>query len=133
MAAMTDYIEQRVISYALRNDALTWASPATVYVALFTTATADDGTGTEVSGGAYVRQSIAFNTMSAVTDGQTENTSEISFPEATASWGTISHVAIYDASTSGNMYFHGALSASKAIDNGDTFKIAASDLDITLA
>jgi len=133
MAAMTDYIEQRVLDYALRNNTLTWSSPATVYVALFTTATADAGTGTEVSGGAYARQSIAFNTMASVTDGQTENTSEISFPEATASWGTITHVAIYDALTVGNMYFHGILDASKAIDSGDTFKIAASDLDITLA
>jgi len=132
--AMTDYLEQRVIDFTLRaNAGFTWTSPTTVYLALFTDATTDAGGGTEVSGGAYARESVAFDSMSAVTDGHTANTSEISFTEATASWGTITYGAVYDALTNGNMLYHGQLTASKPIGNGDTFKVAAGDLDITHA
>ena len=58
--------------------------------------------------------------------------SAIEFPTATASFGTVSHVGIFDASTSGNLLAYAALTASKAIDTGDVFRVPAGDLDITL-
>ena len=130
---MSDYLEQRVADFTFRaNAGFSWTAPTTIYVALFTTATADDGSGTEVSGGSYARQSIAFNSMSGVTDGQTENTSQINFPQATANWGTVTHAALMDASTGGNMLCHTALDTSKTVNSGDTFKIAASAFVIDL-
>jgi len=129
MAAMTDYLEGKLVDHILRNVAFT--SPTTVYVALFTDATTDASGGTEVTGGSYVRQSVAFDACG--TDGITDNTSDVTFPTATADWGTVTNFAVYDADTSGNMMIHGELTSSKAVGDGDTFKFAAGDLDITFA
>ena len=128
MAEFTDFMENKIIDHMLRNQAYT--PPATVYVALFTTATTDAGGGTEVSGGAYARQAV---TLSAASGGASENSADITFPQATADWGTITHVALMDALTGGNMLMHTALDASKTVNNGDTFKINAGDLDVTVA
>lgn len=129
MAEFSTYLENKIIDHMLRNQS--FSPPSTVYVALFT---ADNGleggtiTG-EVSGGSYARQSV---TLSAASDGESSNTADIEFPTATADWGTVTHVALMDASTGGNVLMHSALDASKTVNNGDTFKINAGDLDITV-
>ena len=128
MAQFTDYTENKILNL-MRNVA--WTEFA-AYVALFTTATADDGTGTEVSGGAYARE-LADLTAAMGTGGTTSNASDITFTTATVGWGTVTHVAIYDAVTAGNMIMHGALDASRVVSDGDTFKINAGDLDVTVA
>jgi len=127
MAEFTDYLENKIIDHMLRNQAYT--PPSTVYVALFTTATGDDGSGTEVSGGSYARQAV---TLGAASGGASSNTADITFPQATADWGTITHVALMDAETGGNMLMHSPLDESKTVNNGDTFKINAGDLDVTV-
>jgi hypothetical protein len=129
MAEFSTYLENKIIDHMLRNQS--FSPPSTVYVALFT---ADNGleggtiTG-EVSGGSYARQSV---TLSAASDGESSNTADIEFPTATADWGTVTHVALMDASTGGNVLMHSALDASKTVNNGDTFKINAGDLDLTV-
>ena len=129
MAEFSTYLENKIIDHMLRNQAFT--PPTTVYVALFT---ADNGleggtiTG-EVSGGAYARQA---DTLSAASDGESSNSADIEFPTATADWGTITHVALMDAASGGNVLMHSPLDASKTVNNGDTFKINAGDLDITV-
>ncbi|MBM3616646.1 MAG: hypothetical protein FJX28_14855 [Alphaproteobacteria bacterium] len=60
------------------------------------------------------------------------NNAAIEFPTASGSWGTITHVAVFDASTSGNMIAYASLTASKTIDTGDVLRVPAGDLDITL-
>jgi len=127
MAEFSDYLENKIIDHMLRNQSYT--PPTTVYLALFTTATTDAGGGTEVSGGAYARQAA---TLAAASGGASENSAEITFPQATADWGTITHVALMDAATGGNMLMHTALDASKTVNNGDTFKINSGDLDVTV-
>jgi hypothetical protein len=128
MAEFTDYMENKIIDHMLRNQAYT--PPSTVYVALFTSATGDDGSGTEVSGGSYARQAV---TLSAASGGASSNSADITFPQATADWGTVTHLALMDAETGGNMLMHTALDESKTVNNGDTFKINAGDLDVTVA
>ncbi len=128
MAQFTDYTENKILNL-MRNVA--WTEFA-AYVALFTTATGDDGAGTEVSGGAYARKLADF-TAATGTGGTTSNASAITFTVATGDWGTITYVAIYDAVTAGNMIMHGALDASRVVSDGDTFKINAGDLDVTVA
>ena len=127
MSSLTDFLELEMLDHVFGGSAYT--APSTLYVALFTSATSDAGGGTEVSGNAYARQSIAFNTAAA---GSTTNAASVEFPTATGSWGTITHVALFDASTSGNMLIHSALTASKTIASGDVFRFNAADYDITI-
>jgi hypothetical protein len=128
MAELSNFLENELIDHILRNAA--WASPTTIYVALYTSDPTDADTGTEVTGGSYARQSVAFN---APSDGATDNTSDITFPTATAAWGTVTHVGLRDAVSGGNLLFHSPLTASKVVGNGDTFKFNAGDLDVSLA
>ena len=128
MAEISNFLENELIDHILRNAAYT--SPGTVYVALYTDDPTDADSGTEVATGSYARQSVAF---SAPSNGATSISSDITFPTATANWGTITHAALRDALTTGNMLFHSVLTASKTVNDGDTFKINSADLDIDLA
>jgi hypothetical protein len=135
MSAMSDYLENQLIAHIFRTGSFT--KPTTLAIGLFTAAPSDSGGGTEVSGGAYAR--VARNPLDANwaatsgTDGATSNVADITFPTATANWGTVTHVGIFDNTTGGNLLFWGALTTAKAVNNGDTFKFNAGDLDITLA
>lgn len=126
MSAFSNYLENKILLHVLSNTAYT--SPTTVYLGLHTADPTDAGTGTEVSGGSYARQSFA----STISGNAASNTSAIEFPTATASWGTVGWVAVWDNVSGGNLLFHGALTASKTIASGDVFRIPAGDLDITL-
>ena len=131
MSAASDYLENKVLDHFLGTAPT--SAPATVYLALFTTDPTDAGSGTEVStsGTAYSRQSIAFSSASS---GSTSNSADVEFSQATGSgFGTVTHFGIFDASTAGNLLFHGALTSSKTIDAGDVFKIASGNLSITVA
>ena len=128
MAEMSNYLEDALINGTLR--ATTFTAPAAVYVSLHTADPTDAGTGTEVSGGSYVRQAATF---AAPSNGVSATSADIDFPQATGNWGTIGWIGIWDASTTGNMLYHTALDASKAIDTGDIFKIASGNLTVTLA
>jgi len=127
--SFSDTFETHVLNYVFTATSVT--RPTAWYLALFTSNPADDASGTEVStsGTAYARQSAAFT----VSGDTASNSAAIEFPTATASFGTVSHVAVFDASTGGNMIAYAALTASKAIDTGDVFRVPSGDLDITLA
>ena len=128
MAEMSNYLENALINVTLR--ATTYTAPTTVYVALFTTDPTDAGTGTELSGSAYTRKSATFG---APSNGASVTTADITFDQATGSWGTVGWIGIYDASTAGNLLYHTPLTTSKTIDTGDIFKIASGSLSVTLA
>jgi hypothetical protein len=128
MAEFSNYLENALINAVLRNTSYT--SPATVYVSLYTTDPTDADTGTEVSGGSYARTAVTFG---APSNGVSTNSADVTFPTATAGWGTVSHIGIHDASTSGNLLFHTPLDTSKTIDSGDIFKITSGNLSVTLA
>ena len=118
--------ENLVLNWVLTTGAAT--RPTAWYVALFTTDPTDADTGTEVTGGSYARTAVTFS----VTGNAATNTAGVEFPAATASWGTVSHIGVYDASTGGNLIFHSALTTAKAITDGDVFRIPTGDLDFTL-
>ena len=128
MAEFSNFLENALINATLR--ATTYTSPATVYVSLYTTDPTDADTGTEVSGGSYARTAVTFG---APSNGVTTNSADVTFPTATASWGTVSHIGIHDASSAGNLLFHTPLDTSKTIDSGDIFKITSGNLSVTLA
>lgn len=124
--SFSNHAENLVLDWLLTNGTAT--RPTAWYVGLFTSDPTDADTGTEVSGGSYARTAVTFS----VTGNAATNTGGVEFPAATASWGTVSHIAVYDASTSGNMLFHTALDTAKVITDGDVFRIPTGDLDFTL-
>ena len=128
MAEMSNFLENELYDHVLRNAAYT--SPSSLYVSLHTADPTDAGTGTEVSGGSYARTAV---TMGAPTNGSGTNSADVQFPQATGDWGTVTHIGIWDASTSGNMLFHTPLDTSKNITTGDVFKIASGSLTVTFA
>ena len=130
MAEMSNFLEDALINATLRNT--TYTSVATVYVSLWTSDPTDAGSGTEVSGGSYARTAVSFATASG-TSGNVLNDADVTFPTATASWGTVGWIGINDAATSGNLLYHTALDTSKTIDSGDIFKISTGNLSVTLA
>ena len=128
MSEMSNYLEDALINVTLRATAYT--APATVYVSLWTSDPTDAGSGTEVSGGSYARTAVTFG---APSNGASLNSADVTFPTATASWGTVGWIGINDASTGGNLLYHSPLDTSKTIDSGDIFKISTGNLSVTLA
>ena len=126
--SFSNTFETHVLTYVFTATSVT--RPTAWHLALFTSNPADDASGNEVStsGTAYARQAATFT----VSGNTASNASAIEFPTATASFGTVSHVGVFDAATSGNLIAYAALTSSKAIDTGDVFRVPAGDLDITL-
>lgn len=140
MAAMSDFLENKLIDFLFRGQALgvTGATaaaatgPANYYVGLYTTNPTDAAGGIEVTGGAYARvtvasalanwagtQAAASVVASSGATGTTSNNGVITFPAPTANWGIITGFALFDALTVGNMLIWGALTTSKTVNNGD--------------
>jgi hypothetical protein len=133
MAEMSNFLENALLNATL--NATTYTAPATVYVSLWTSDPTDAGSGTEVSGGSYARTAVSFATASG-TSGNVLNDADVTFPTATASWGTVGWIGINDSATSGgsdHLLYHTALDTSKTIDTGDIFKISTGNLSVTLA
>jgi len=141
--AFSDYAENKLVDLLLRQQTLT--PPASVFVGLGVSACSDSSVGTEVTGGNYARVEVASGltawagtqgagttTASTGTGGQTSNNAAITFPTPSASWGTITHLFLIDASTGGNMLFCMPLTASKTINSGDTISFAPGALTLTL-
>lgn len=124
--SFSNTFETRVLTWVFTNSSAT--RPTAWFVALYTGAPNDAGGGTEVSGGAYARQAVTFS----VSGDTATNTGAIEYPTATAGYGTVTHVGIFDASTGGNLIAYAALTASKTIETGDVLRLPAGDLDVTL-
>mgnify|MGYP001617027087 CR=1 FL=1 len=140
MAAASDYLEGEIIKHIFRTGSFT--KPSVLAIALCTAAPVDADTGAltskEVSGGGYLRQALNpldANWTAPGVGGLTDNASIITFPTATANWGTVTHVAICDNQTvgAGNLLLHGALTASKVVNTNDIFRFNIGDLDCTVA
>lgn len=141
MSSASNYLEEAVLDFWLKANSGTYTAPTTVYVALFTS---DDSTGltsenleagtltNEIStaGTGYVRKAVTFGT---ITDGVVSNSANVTFDTALTDWGTVTHVAVMDASATGNVLFYGALTTAREILTDDTFQITSTNLQITLA
>lgn len=129
MAAASDHLENALLDQIFNNTDM--GTFPNVFVSLHTTATTDAGGGTEVTGGSYARVSTAPADWNAASGGTIDNSNAITFPQATANWGTVTHFGIWDASSGGNLLVHGALTQSRTVNSGDTFEFAAGALDVT--
>ena len=144
MSAMSDFLENKLVDQIFRAQSAPTTS--TLYVALYTAAPSDTGGGTEVTGGSYARVSVASSlanwagtqatgstTVSTGTSGATSNNNSITFPTPSATWGTVTHFALYDAASGGNELFWGALTIAKTVNTGDTVSFPAASLSVTFA
>ena len=130
MASFGNYAENKILDHIVGKTSFTMP---TAYIALSTADPTDDGSGmAEPSGNGYARVATTGATWDAASSGATANAAIISFPTATGSWGTITHFAIFDASTSGNMLAHGELDTPTAISTNQIARFAIGAFDITL-
>lgn len=134
MSAFSNYLENAIMNNLLGQASMPAIS--NVYFALFTAGPSDSGGGTEVSGTDYARVNVANNTTNfptiSGTNGTKTNANAIAWPTAGGSWGTVTHYGVFDASSSGNLLFHGSLASAKAIGTGDAFSVAAGDFTLSL-
>lgn len=137
--AFTISFANRVLDYIYGGVAIPAANlPASIYVGLHVGASAPNigaGTGVvEPSGGNYARYTITRNQTNfpAAASGSISNNQIFNFNKASADWGTVTHIVVYDALTVGNIIEIFALTGgSKIITNGDTAQFAVGDLQFT--
>ena len=130
MAALSDHAEKLLLDWLMTTGSAT--RPTSWYVGLFTAAPSDSGGGTEVSGNGYAREAVTFAAASSP-GGTTSNTGNVSFTASGGNWGTITHIGIFNASSSGNLLWHGAMTASKIVNDGDTLQFSTGNIDLTIA
>ena len=138
-ATTSNFLYNKQMAYLLSNTA--WTAPASIFVSLFTSVPALDGTGgTEVSnsGTGYARVAIAAGGWTGPSGANLEysNTTDIQFATPTANWGTINGSGLYDSAIGGtnNLLFVAFLTTPKVVNNGDGApKILAGQLRITRA
>lgn len=126
MGSKSDYLEKKVLDHVLRVAAYT--QPTGLLVGLYTVAPSDTGGGTEVTGGSYARQTITFS-AATLGAGSTSNSSQINFPTATASWGTVVAFGVFDSA--GTLLYWSNLDTNKTISSGDTATFLVGSLVIT--
>jgi hypothetical protein len=131
MAALSDVSEKLILDWLMTAGTAT--RPTAWYVALYTSAPSDAGGGTEVSGGGYARKTVAWD-AAASPGGTTQNTGVVTWTASGAAFGTVTHIGIHSAlSGSGNLLWHGAMTASKTVNDGDTLEFAAGNIDLAIA
>jgi hypothetical protein len=121
----SSYADNKLIDHLLGSG--TYTKPDK-YVALYVGDPAGSGTEVSTSGSAYARQSATFSIAANVAT----NSANIEWSAATSAWGTVDYIAIYDASTGGNMLVTSALTYAKTISSGDVLRIPTSNLSVTL-
>jgi hypothetical protein len=130
-ANKTDYAENKIVELLTGKTAF---SKPTTYIALLTSNPGESGDLTgevPTSGGTlYARQAL---TVDAAANGVTQNSAEVAFPVAGASWGAITHIAIVDSASAGagNVLYYGALTSSRTIGTGEQFRIQQGQLTFT--
>jgi len=130
MGNISDYLANALLNHIFGKG--TYTPPTNIYVELSTTAPTDAGTNvTPPSGGGYARKQTAPSDWNMAAGRIIDNANAIEFAEASASWGTLSHFALFDAASGGNFLGWGALATPKAVDSGDTARFAAGDLNVS--
>lgn len=130
MGSFSDYWEDKILNHIFGKDNYT---PPTISAALSTADPLDDASGlAEPAGNGYARVETSASDWNTASDGSLDNAGDIIFPKATGSWGTITHFALFDAATGGNMLAYGVLNPPKAVDSSYTAIFDAGDLNISL-
>ncbi len=124
--ALTNYSRNKILDHL--HGVATFTRPTTIYAGLLTTNPGVAGTGTEVSGGSYARQSVTFGTAST---GSSANSTQVKFTGLPTT--TVTHVATYDSLTGGNMLEFKNLTAAVSFTTGDEYTFPVSQIASTLS
>jgi len=125
--SLSNTYETHVLNYVFTTTSVT--RPTAWYLALFTSDPTDAGSGTEVSGNGYARQTAAWT----VSGNLATNSGAIEYPACTTNaWGTVTHVGVFTAASGGDLIVHSALTASKTVAVSDVLRVNAGEIDITL-
>lgn len=130
MAALSDHAENLLLNFLMTTGTAT--RPTNWYLALYTAAPSDSGGGTECSGNGYSRQSVSWDAASG-TGGTTSNSGAVTFTASGGNFGNVTHIGIFDASSGGNLLWHGAMAAAKQVNAGDSIQFATGSIDLTIA
>ena len=157
MSAASNYLEDKLLDHTLRYGTAPYTAPSTVYVALFAdsgsaasaaleSGTSATGSGNsnwghfEIDNGSYIRQSVTFAEAGAVTTGTITTNAPVSVPVASADYDTagttgnvVTHIALMDDQSGGNVLFYGTLTTPKTVSSGDQFTVSTGNLSISLA
>jgi hypothetical protein len=127
--AFSNYLEDEITGWI--NGTTFDAAPTSTFVQLYSQDPTEAGSPT---GALYTRVAVAAGGWTRVTSGVASlaNTTAITITSSASSAATASHVAVFDAITSGNMLFYGALAASKVIASGDEVKFNAGAMVLTV-
>lgn len=133
---ISNYLADELLDHVFNNSSYT--PPGTTWVGLATASISDSTTGStigEPSGGAYARAQVNVNGGAAPTwdlaaSSVVDNGGTITFATATAAWGTVTGVAILDASANGNILFYDNSQTDQAVGSGDLWRYNAGDLDV---
>jgi len=134
MSNFSAYVEQSIYDWMVLNTAMP-ATTANIYLGLSTADPVDDASGlAEPVGGGYAREIAAFGARGSVNGTGTSgsNSGIITFTTATGSWGAITHGALFDAISGGNMLAFWQWTVPKTIGVGDTFIVAIGDLELLI-
>lgn len=135
MAGFSDFLENEILDHIFGG--ADYSRPATVYIALLTAAPNDASTGsniTEANYTGYARKAVTNNATNfpAAASGSKSNGAAITFDQCTGGSSTITHFAILDAASNGNVLGWGALTAQLEVSNGITPEFGIGQLTITL-
>lgn len=129
MAGLSTYLAQKLIGHV--HQGLAYSVPAGTWLALFTADPTDDNlTANEVSQAWYSRQQITSWSAPTGTGQKTHNSNVVTFPAVTGASVQVSHWAIYDAVTDGNMLESGPLPSAKLLDIDDIYQLEAGDIEV---
>lgn len=120
----SNYLENKVLDHVLKNTAFT--QPANLYLALYTSDPGETDAGTEVTGGSYARQTVAFG---AASGGSASNSGAVSFSGMPAA--TVTHLGIRDASSGGNLLYYAALTTPLTVTSGSIVNFAIGAITVS--
>lgn len=132
MSVMTNHFENIVLSAAR---GATTAAPAKLYMALFLSDPTETGTaGVELTYGQYARQEVTFSAPATTADTvSTSNTNRITFGMPDASGMVVTHAAVMDAQTGGNMLLFKALASPITLTTETSPRFAVGEIIFSLA
>ena len=128
--SFADFWEDEVLDHLFGKGVY---NPPTIWVGLSTADPLDDESGlAEPSGNNYARVETSGSDWDAASGGATANATAITFPAASGSWGTVTHICLFDASSAGNLLASVALDSSQAVTTDQIPRFSTGEIDVTL-
>jgi hypothetical protein len=123
--ALSDYAENKLLDHLLGVAVFT---PPVPYLALLTSASTDAVSGTEIADTWYARKTVPFGPASI---GSSPNNTTVDFGIVANVAVDITHWAIFDAITAGNMLVYGDFSNPQIASPGNHVIIPIASLNVS--